>query len=455
MRLKPGALLTAMLLGLLATGCSNLNPIHTNSAIDAPVANIAAMKGVANTSLDLGSRPSYLIAQMQSSPLKTQLENCAATASRQSRLSIGHRGAPLHYPEHTEESYRAAAQMGAARIECDVAVTKDGVLVCRHAQCDLHQTTNILSSPLASTCRTPFTPADLDLEIQAQVQCCADDVTLLEFKSLCGQMESKNPNAQTVHAYQNSVPAWRTSASKACGTLLTHQESLQLIEVLGADFIPELKPGSNMLPPSSQQAPSKRQLAKREMLAERLVQAYRDAGIDPSRVWLQSFLWQDVKYWLDNAPDFASQVVWLDGRAQMATSGNVGEPSFPGTPSFTEAKAAGLKTIAPPLWVLIKATGNPSQPFEATDYARLANATGLQLVTWTLDRSGPISETTQHPFGYFRTLAGALHNDGDLYPLLHALVNDVGVTGVFSDWPATVTYYDNCLRGQPQHQRKD
>jgi glycerophosphoryl diester phosphodiesterase len=143
-------------------------------------------------------------------------------------------------------------------------------------------------------------------------------------------------------------------------------------------------------------------------------------------------------------------VVWLDGRAQVAANGNVGEPSFPRTPSFDEAKAAGLKTIAPPLWVLVKATGNPSQPFEATDYAGRANAAGLQLVTWTLDRSGPINETTQHPFGYFRTLTGALHHDGDLYPLLHALVNDIGVTGVFSDWPATVTYYDNCLLSQPQ-----
>jgi glycerophosphoryl diester phosphodiesterase len=25
------------------------------------------------------------------------------------------------------------------------------------------------------------------------------------------------------------------------------------------------------------------------------------------------------------------------------------------------------------------------------------------------------------------------------------LVQDVGVVGVFSDWPATVTYYANCM----------
>jgi glycerophosphoryl diester phosphodiesterase len=290
MSLKPAELLAAILFAVLTTSCSNLNPAPANSAIDASADNNSTSIGAPSTrSLDLGSRPSYLIAQMRTSPLKTKLEACAATAIQQSRLSIGHRGAPLQYPEHTEESYRAAAQMGAARIECDVAVTKDGVLVCRHAQCDLHQTTNILSTPLASTCRTPFSPAKPELGTQAAVQCCADDVTLVEFKSLCGQMESKNPNAQTVEAYQNSAPAWRTSTSNACGTLLTHKDSLELIDALGADFIPELKPSSNMMPPSSQQAPSKIQLAQREVLAERLVQAYRDASIDPARVWLQSF----------------------------------------------------------------------------------------------------------------------------------------------------------------------
>lgn len=435
MKQKPGNFTTAILLVLsitLVASCSNCNQ-SDNTTTSQQSAN-----------LELGSRPSYLISQMASSPLKTQLEACSPKAMQQSDLSIGHRGAPLEHPEHTVQSYQAAAQMGASRIECDVAVTKDGVLVCRHAQCDLHQTTNILSTPLASTCRTPFTPANVELGTKAAVECCADDVTVAEFKRLCGRMESKNPDAASIEAYQNSVPAWRPTTNNACGTLLTHQESLELINKLGANFIPELKPSS----PPSLQAPTNSERKARELLAEQLVQAYRSAGINPKRVWLQSFLWQDVKYWLDNAPEFADRVVWLDARAQMAADGNVSEPSFPYTPSFAEAKAAGLNIIAPPLWVLVKASGNPAQPFAATEYARDASAAGLALTTWTLDRSGPINESTQHQYGYFRTLNGALHNDGDLYPLLHALVNDIGVTGVFSDWPATVTYYDNCLRSQ-------
>jgi glycerophosphoryl diester phosphodiesterase len=49
--------------------------------------------------------------------------------------------------------------MGAGILECDVTFTKDKQLVCRHAQNDLHTTTNILVTPLAKTCIKPFTPA--------------------------------------------------------------------------------------------------------------------------------------------------------------------------------------------------------------------------------------------------------------------------------------------------------
>ena len=47
-------------------------------------------------------------------------------------LIIGHRGASGHRPEHTLESYRLAAEMGADFIEPDLVATKDGVLIARH-----------------------------------------------------------------------------------------------------------------------------------------------------------------------------------------------------------------------------------------------------------------------------------------------------------------------------------
>ena len=72
--------------------------------------------------------------------------------SRRRSFSIGHRGAALQFPEHTREAYEAGARMGAGILECDVTFTKDLQLVCRHAQNDLHTTTNILVTPLAAKC---------------------------------------------------------------------------------------------------------------------------------------------------------------------------------------------------------------------------------------------------------------------------------------------------------------
>ena len=99
------------------------------------------------TNIQLGTRPDYLIDDMADSTLKTKLESCKEGPFYRTDFSIGHRGAPMQYPEHTKESYIAAARMGAGIVECDVTFTNDKELVCRHSQCDLHTTTNILAKP--------------------------------------------------------------------------------------------------------------------------------------------------------------------------------------------------------------------------------------------------------------------------------------------------------------------
>jgi glycerophosphoryl diester phosphodiesterase len=113
--------------------------------------------GVRN--VQVGPRPYFLVDDMDPSPLKTALQQCSEKPIKKTDFSIGHRGAGLQFPEHTKESYEAAARMGAGIVECDVTFTKDKQLVCRHAQNDLHTTTNILATPLAQKCTTGFTPA--------------------------------------------------------------------------------------------------------------------------------------------------------------------------------------------------------------------------------------------------------------------------------------------------------
>jgi len=37
-----------------------------------------------------------------------------------------------------------------------------------------------------------------------------------------------------------------------------------------------------------------------------------------------------------------------------------------------------------------------------------------------------------------------VRTEGDVMTVLDVLARQVGVLGIFSDWPATVTYYANC-----------
>ena len=45
---------------------------------------------------------------------------------------VAHRGATSEAPEHTLAAFRQAAAVGADALECDVRLTRDGVLVCVH-----------------------------------------------------------------------------------------------------------------------------------------------------------------------------------------------------------------------------------------------------------------------------------------------------------------------------------
>ncbi|MET0765876.1 MAG: glycerophosphodiester phosphodiesterase family protein [Blastococcus sp.] len=54
------------------------------------------------------------------------------TASQAGPEVVAHRGASAAAPEHTLAAYRRAAEVGADAVECDVRMTRDGVLVCVH-----------------------------------------------------------------------------------------------------------------------------------------------------------------------------------------------------------------------------------------------------------------------------------------------------------------------------------
>ncbi len=382
------------------------------------------------TTAQLGPRPFFLVNDMADSALKTQLQACTQRAVfTRSNWSIGHRGAALQFPEHTKESYEAAARMGAGIVECDVTFTKDKELVCRHAQNDLHTTTNILATPLAAKCIKPFTPATFDANgnrlTAATAECRTSELTLAEFKTLRGKMDAANPNARTVAEYLNGTATFRTDlySGVSSGTLLTHKESIELFKRLGVKMTPELKSPSVPMPFEgfSQQA-----------YAQKMIDEYKAAGVPPRHVWPQSFDKNDVLYWVQAEPAFGRQAVYLDDAGTAA--------DLPSAEELAGYKAAGIRIVAPPIFALLT-TDSTGQIVPST-YAKNAKAAGLDIITWSLERSGLLADGNNG--FYFQSFDSAISREGDVLRVLDVLAKQVGVIGVFSDWPATTTFYANC-----------
>lgn len=84
-------------------------------------------------------------------------------------------------------------------------------------------------------------PADAAAGTEATAACCTSDITLAEFRTLCGKMDASDPAATTVEEYLGGTANFRTDLYSSCGTLMTHAESIELIDGLGAKFTPELK----------------------------------------------------------------------------------------------------------------------------------------------------------------------------------------------------------------------
>jgi glycerophosphoryl diester phosphodiesterase len=377
---------------------------------------------------------------MDPSKLKDQLQRCADRQFRKTDFSIGHRGGgTLQFPEHTKESHEAGARMGAGILECDVTFTSDRQLVCRHDQCDLHTTTNILVTDLAQKCSAPFSPAEFDASGRrtkaASALCCTSDLTLEEFKSLKGKMDASNPDATTPEEFLGGTANWRTDLYATGGTLLSHKESIQLIKSLDAKFTPELK-GPNR----NAQLQVEDVFGSQEGYAQAMIDEYKEANIPPKHVFVQSFNLDDIRYWINHEPDFGKQAVYLD---------DANTPSeLPTLAELRSYAAQGVKIVGPPMWALLTVKNGKIAP---SQYARDVKTARLDIITWTLERSGRIVEEvlptkgTSSPSFYYQTTLDALHNDGDIMVTLDVLARQVGILGIFSDWSATVTYYAHCM----------
>lgn len=209
---------------------------------------------------------------------------------------------------------------------------------------------------------------------------------------------------------------------------MTHAESIELFRSLGAKFTPELKSPSVEMPFNG---------FTQKDYAQKLINEYKAAGIPPQDVWPQSFNLDDVLYWINNEPEFGRQAVFLDASYDVEGFDPNNAATF--EPTMQSRAEQGVNYIAPPLWMLVTLVNGDIVP---SAYAIEAKKAGLKLITWTLERSGPLNTGGGW---YYQSIKDATDSDAVMFELLDVLAMDVGVEGVFSDWPATTSYYANCL----------
>lgn len=320
--------------------------------------------------------------------------------------------------------------MGAGVLECDVSFTKDRELVCRHDMCDLASTTNVLLHPvLAKKCTKPFVPANSTAP--ASATCCTSDITLAEFTSLCGKQDGFNASAKTVQDFQYGTPTWRSELYDTCGKLMSLQSYITLVNSLGRDFTPELK-----TPPAAVPMPFNGYT--QEQYARDMINTFINRGIDPKRVWAQSFHPADIFQWLKEFPKFGKQAVYLD------EDGDTPETYATAVARLQTLKDKGVKIIAPPFNYLLSLTAD-NKTIIPSPYAIAANKAGLDIITWTFERSGPLAKVFANQQYYYTSIAAGLHTDGQMYEVLDVLAKQVGIKAIFSDWSSTVSYYANCM----------
>ncbi|MEP6783653.1 MAG: glycerophosphodiester phosphodiesterase family protein [Acidobacteriota bacterium] len=120
------------------------------------------------------------------------------SAQYKKKTLIAHRGASAYAPEHTAAAYKLAIEMGADLVEQDLAVTKDGVLICIH-DASLERTTNVEEV-------FPDRAITLSLDGSTRKHWVANDFTLAEIKRLdAGSWFDKKFAAEKILTFDEAV----------------------------------------------------------------------------------------------------------------------------------------------------------------------------------------------------------------------------------------------------------
>jgi glycerophosphoryl diester phosphodiesterase len=291
---------------------------------------------------------------------------------------------------------------------------------CRHAECDLHTTTNIVATPLNAKCSVPWAGPG------SSPKCCTSDLSLAEFKTLQGKMDAANPAATTAEGFLGGTPSWRTDLYTGRGTLFTFKESIRLNESNGVQHTPELKEAMRRV--------STRSSAARPH-AQKMTDEFKLAGINPKHVG--AVVQKKRRSVLDQMPRFGKQAVYLDSIDPTVTP----PTSADAGPAEATEEGEDHRTLMFALLGL-----NADDEIVPSQYSVDIKGLGFDIITWTFERSDLRHGAVPAGFYYLFDPEGrAVKKDSDMYKALDALARQVGILGIFSDWAATVTYYANCM----------
>ena len=158
-------------------------------------------------------------------------------------LNVAHRGSSGLLPEHTEAAYRQAIDDGADVIECDIVITRDLELVCRHDPW-LSQTTNINDVPkFESRKRSEYIPSvkPKDITDWFVIDFTLDELRTLKMRQGKNFRDQKHNDLYQIVTLQQFI-AIAQSSSRMVGIYpeIKHPDWTNQLEVLKGQRIEDL-----------------------------------------------------------------------------------------------------------------------------------------------------------------------------------------------------------------------
>lgn len=405
--------------------------------------------------------------QARITALRNKISVCKSPFKRTDRV-IGHRGAPLVAPEETVASWEIAAASGAGYLECDASVTGDLDLVCRHSNCDLDFTTDLVQNhpELNSKCSVPFVPGS-----GKQATCCTFDFTTEELGRLCAIMESSfNASAVSLSGYILGPPGFRTGAlaQETCHKIVPFNEHLKLLRQNGYHAIPELKDTGTKRTQNFLQSKGK----DIYWLADHFANTLADHGFQawPSEggpaiagaTWgvMQTFDYRIAEYWKKTRGNKVT-VEYMWNSQPPAGANCSGVEDCGGEALLRHLIGLGVDMLSPPIHLLI--TNGPGRTIVPSTTAQALKAMKARSIgSWSLERQGcspkpddPVMPQLPSQFlgpcwdpsaWYYSSVDGtAAWQHADVLVVLDTLFKEVGLKSLFSDFPATASAYVNCV----------